>query len=119
MEDADAIYKAIDEKGGHFFVCGDVKMAHDVTSRLEQIVMEKGNMTAERAKQYIVKMRVYLHSLLVYLFFTLAVLLYFSEGTLDSSVSVLEEFICAVFSNVSDEIKKLVPYLLSGYVSLP
>ena len=71
MEDADAIYKAIDDKGGHFFVCGDVKMAHDVTSRLEQIVMEKGNMTAERAKQYIVKMRVYVHSLLVYLFWRL------------------------------------------------
>ena len=71
MEDTDAIYKAIDEEGGHFFVCGDVKMAHDVTSRLEQIIMEKGNMTSERAKQYIVKMRVYFHSLLNYSFLRL------------------------------------------------
>ena len=86
MEDADAIYKAIDEKGGHFFVCGDVKMAHDVTSRLEQIIMEKGNMTAERAKQYIVKMRVYMLSLLDHSVLRIS---NFSKGTLESIFSCL------------------------------
>ena len=88
MEDADAIYKAIDEKGGHFFVCGDVKMAHDVTSRLEQIVMEKGNMTAERAKQYIVKMRVCAFIAQSFIF-AHTVLPNLSKGTLDSSFSRL------------------------------
>ena len=58
MEDADAIFKAVDQKGGHFFVCGDVQMAHDVTSRLEQIIMDKGDMTADQAKQYVVNLRV-------------------------------------------------------------
>ena len=52
------IFKAIDEKNGHFYVCGDVKMAHDVTTRLEQIIMYKGGMTSDQAKQYIVRMRV-------------------------------------------------------------
>ena len=77
MEDADMIFKAIDEKNGHFYVCGDVKMAHDVTSRLEQIIMENGDMTADKAKQYIVRMRVCIafSQICVELFFTLEVAL--------------------------------------------
>lgn len=58
MEDADEIFNAIDSENGHFYVCGDVKMAHDVTTKLEQIIMENGRMTPEEAKHYIVTMRV-------------------------------------------------------------
>lgn len=58
MEDADKIFQAIDADGGHFYVCGDVKMAHDVTTKLEQIIAQKRDLTPEQAKHYVVKMRV-------------------------------------------------------------
>ncbi len=58
MEDGDKIYEAIVNLKGHFYVCGDVKMADDVTSKVEQIMMKHGNMTSQEAKDYLCHLRV-------------------------------------------------------------
>ena len=52
------VYKTIVKEGGHFYVCGDVKMASDVTATLEKIIMTEGKMTTQDAKNYILKLRV-------------------------------------------------------------
>lgn len=46
------------KKGGHFFVCGDVGMASDVTTTLSKIIQEHGKMTSEQAQSYLLKLRV-------------------------------------------------------------
>ncbi|XP_074640312.1 nitric oxide synthase-like protein [Tubulanus polymorphus] len=51
------IYKTIHKNGGHFYVCGDVSMAADVTTTLELIIQSEGNMTNEAAKAYVLNMR--------------------------------------------------------------
>ncbi|ELU16857.1 hypothetical protein CAPTEDRAFT_153661 [Capitella teleta] len=46
------------ELGGHIYVCGDARhMAHDVDEVLHDIVIEHGNMTREKASDYLKKMR--------------------------------------------------------------
>lgn len=45
------------KKGGHFFVCGDVGMASDVTTTLSKIIQEHGKMTSEQAQSYLLKLR--------------------------------------------------------------
>ena len=52
------MFKCINEKGGHFYVCGDVSMAADVCNTIEMIVSEQGNMTPEQAKSYVISLRV-------------------------------------------------------------
>ncbi|XP_033628503.1 nitric oxide synthase, brain-like [Asterias rubens] len=51
------MFKCINEKGGHFYVCGDVSMAADVCNTIEMIVSEQGNMTPEQAKSYVISLR--------------------------------------------------------------
>lgn len=51
------VYQTIVKEGGHFYVCGDVKMASDVTATLEKIIMTEGMMTTQDAKNYILKLR--------------------------------------------------------------
>jgi sulfite reductase (NADPH) flavoprotein alpha-component len=42
------------EEGAHFYVCGDARrMALDVDHALHAVVAEQGNMTAEKAKEYV------------------------------------------------------------------
>ena len=48
------------KQGGHFYVCGDVGMASDVTTTLSKIIQEHGKMSAEQAQSYLLKLRVYL-----------------------------------------------------------
>lgn len=51
------IFESIMKKGGHFFVCGDVGMASDVTTTLSKIIQEHGKMTSEQAQSYLLKLR--------------------------------------------------------------
>lgn len=46
------------KEGGHFYVCGDVKMASDVTATLEMILASEGNMSMQDAKNFVLKLRV-------------------------------------------------------------
>ena len=52
------IYDLIFNKKGHIYICGDVKMAADVTNQLENVLHKKGNITHEAAKEYISNMKV-------------------------------------------------------------
>jgi len=52
------VFNTIVKQGGHFYVCGDVKMASDVTATLEKIIATEGNMTQQDAKNLVMKLRV-------------------------------------------------------------
>ena len=58
LENAPELWKWIDSEGAHFFVCGDAKrMAKDVDAALNKIVQEQGGMDAEKASEYVEKMK--------------------------------------------------------------
>ena len=40
-------------KQGHFYICGDVRMAAEVTNRLELALTKQKNMTIGQAKNFI------------------------------------------------------------------
>jgi nitric-oxide synthase len=52
-EVCDVIYN----KHGHFYICGDVRMAAEVTNRLELALTKQKNMTIGQAKNYINEMK--------------------------------------------------------------
>lgn len=56
-KNAEDVYNCIVKQNGHFYVCGDVKMASDVTATLEKILASEGNMTIQDAKNFIMKLR--------------------------------------------------------------
>ena len=58
-ENAQEIYNLIVNKKGHFYICGDVKMAVDVSCTLENIISDCGNIDIEDAKSYISEMKVF------------------------------------------------------------
>lgn len=51
-------YEAIVSQCGHFYVCGDVSMANDVTKTLEHILCQYGDMNPNQAKNFVLKMKV-------------------------------------------------------------
>ncbi|XP_076435250.1 nitric oxide synthase-like [Babylonia areolata] len=57
FRNAKSTYEAVVKRGGHFYVCGDVSMANDVTKTLEQILMQHGGMEAEQAKHFVLKLK--------------------------------------------------------------
>ena len=50
--------RLLTEEHGHFYVCGDCKMADDVEQTLEEIIQKHGNMTEEEAKEFVAVLRV-------------------------------------------------------------
>ncbi|XP_045171466.2 nitric oxide synthase, brain-like [Mercenaria mercenaria] len=56
-QNAAVVFNCIVKEGGHFYVCGDVKMASDVTATLEKILSTQGDMTMQDAKNFIMKLR--------------------------------------------------------------
>lgn len=52
------IHELIFKKKGHVYICGDVRMAADVTTVIEQCLQEKCNISVEEAKAYVVDMMV-------------------------------------------------------------
>jgi sulfite reductase (NADPH) flavoprotein alpha-component len=46
------------EEGAYFYICGDEKhMAHDVHNTLIEIIEKEGNMSREKAEEYIAEMQ--------------------------------------------------------------
>lgn len=54
---AAAVSEAIVKKGGHFYVCGDVSMAHDVTRTLEVLLREKAGSPSEGCHSFVDELR--------------------------------------------------------------
>jgi len=52
------VYECLMKKGGHFYVCGDVEMANDVTATLNKLLQQFGKLTQEEAKHFLIKLRV-------------------------------------------------------------
>lgn len=58
LENAPLLWKWIDVRGAHLFVCGDAaRMAKDVDDALHQIVREQGRKSPEEAAAYIEQMK--------------------------------------------------------------
>ena len=54
---------------GHFYVCGNVKMAADVIDTLIRIIHSHGNVSIEEAKEIVNEMKVVRFSSRKYIFF--------------------------------------------------
>ncbi|XP_044541379.1 nitric oxide synthase, brain [Gracilinanus agilis] len=54
---AETVYRALKEKGGHIYVCGDVTMAADVLKAIQRIMMQQGRLSPEEAGVFISKLR--------------------------------------------------------------
>lgn len=52
------IYDLLMNKGGHFYVCGDCKMAEDVNQKLRGIIKKHGDMTDEQVQSFMFIMKV-------------------------------------------------------------
>ncbi len=57
-ENSRQMYRAIYRNDGHFYVCGDVNMATQVRETLQWIVAHHGDMSDEKAREYISDMLV-------------------------------------------------------------
>lgn len=44
------------EEEGHFYVCGDIKMADDVRLKLKEIITKHAGMTDEEVEDYLIEM---------------------------------------------------------------
>ena len=51
------IYEAVFKKNGHFYVCGEVQMAADVTQTLELILQVLNNMDVEQSKECVIQLK--------------------------------------------------------------
>lgn len=57
-DEAEKLYNEIVSERGHFYVCGDCKMAEDVYQTLRAIIQEQSGMTYAQADSYLLRMRV-------------------------------------------------------------
>lgn len=56
--EGDKLYKLIYSEGGHFYVCGDCKMAEGVSQTLRILIQERSGMTHAQMDNYLLRMRV-------------------------------------------------------------
>ena len=52
------VYNLIMNKNAHIYTCGDVKMAAGVIETIENILQIEGNISKEKAKDYIKELKV-------------------------------------------------------------
>ncbi|ESO82408.1 hypothetical protein LOTGIDRAFT_197993 [Lottia gigantea] len=57
IANSETIYQSIVKDGGHFYVCGDVSMAQNVTNTLDTILQTCGGMKSDESKNFILKLR--------------------------------------------------------------
>lgn len=57
MEGAE-IHNMLMNKGAHFYVCGDCKMAEDVHQKLKRIIKKHGNMNDEQVQNFMFSLKV-------------------------------------------------------------
>ncbi|XP_075969287.1 nitric oxide synthase-like [Anticarsia gemmatalis] len=55
-EDGADISRMITQEKGHFYVCGDIKMAEDVQQKLKEIIIKHEEMTEEEADDFVISM---------------------------------------------------------------
>lgn len=55
-EDGEEVARMIVQQQGHFYVCGDIKMAEDVHEKLKSIIIEHEKMIEEDAEEYLITM---------------------------------------------------------------
>merc|ERR1719162_1702066 len=53
LQNGASTYSLLQEQGAYVFVCGGVKMGHDVTETLKEILMSEGSMPLEEASNYL------------------------------------------------------------------
>ena len=54
----DIVFSILCQNSGHLYVCGDVKMANDVTKAVKRILISKGEMKEVEAERWIQEMKV-------------------------------------------------------------
>lgn len=54
------IHDLLINRGAHFYVCGDCKMAEDVNQKLKGIIMKYSNMSKDQVQNYMLKLKVIL-----------------------------------------------------------
>ncbi|CAB3251850.1 unnamed protein product [Arctia plantaginis] len=55
-DDAKDLCRMLTEEEGHFYVCGDIKMADDVRSKLKEIFIKHAGMTDEEVEDFLIEM---------------------------------------------------------------
>ena len=53
----DVVFEVLCNSQGHLYICGDVKMADDVTKAVKRIFVKLGKMSEEKAESYIQEMK--------------------------------------------------------------
>jgi len=51
-QNASETWKLVQDQGAYIYVCGGVKMGHDVSEALKEIAMKEGKLNADKAKDY-------------------------------------------------------------------
>ncbi len=66
LKNGPEVYRQMVHHDGHFYVCGDVSMAAQVSLTLETILSHYGNMTKGQSEKYVRKLRVSSDSLQIF-----------------------------------------------------
>ncbi|XP_072909368.1 nitric oxide synthase, inducible-like [Hemitrygon akajei] len=51
------VYKVLHKEKGHIYICGEIKMAQDVTDTLKAIIAQQGNMNFEDADEFLTELK--------------------------------------------------------------
>lgn len=66
-KNADEVFDVMVKRGGHFYVCGDVQMASDVTETLSKIVQEIAKMSNVETQSFMLKLKVNVQTLISFI----------------------------------------------------
>lgn len=69
------VHDMLFNKKGHIYICGDVRMAADVTNEIELGLKQKYKISIEEAKVYINEMRVKIYFLFVYYYNNIVIII--------------------------------------------
>jgi sulfite reductase alpha subunit-like flavoprotein len=56
QQQAAATWKLLEQEGAYLYVCGAVKMGHDVGEALQEIIVTHGQRTPDQAKDYLAQL---------------------------------------------------------------
>ena len=56
LEKGEETWQMVDGEGAHIYVCGGVKMGHDVSEALKEIISSHGKFSPQEAKDYLTKL---------------------------------------------------------------
>ena len=58
LKEAQLVHRMITQENGHFYVCGDSRMAEDVTNTLLLVLQKAGGMNQQESKAFLNLFRV-------------------------------------------------------------